>query len=39
MRLRFKLGLRRRIRGPEAQAEADRCAYEAVEEGLLTGTP
>lgn len=37
VRMRFELGLKRRIRGARAKAEADQQAYEVVQEGLLTG--
>ena len=37
IRLRYELGLKRRIRGVEAQAEADRLTQDAIREELLTG--
>jgi hypothetical protein len=37
VRMRSEMNLMRRIRGPEAQAEADQLAYHVIADGLLTG--
>jgi hypothetical protein len=37
VRMRSEMNMMRRIRGPEAQAEADQLAYDVIADGLLTG--